>query len=126
MGFLVDGLPTSLRKGGEWPLLKEGNISTGWGKLHAQGQNGMFIVVMLMTWWATCLKSAEESSAFNETVADVHWVLEQLIKSYLVNSTPDPPPPSTTVQKPISKANRLVRPSGKRQPKPSYKVLEGS
>ena len=114
------------RKGREWPLSREGDTGSGWGKLRARGQNGIFIVVMSTTWWAASLTSAEESSKFDEAIADVHWVFDQLLKSYPVQSTPDPPPPPTNVQKPTSKASWLVRPSGKRQSKPSYKVLEGS
>ena len=87
----------------------------------------MFIVVVSTTWWASSLESAEEWSAFNEAVDDVRWVLEQLLKlQQPALSTPDPPMLSKDTQKPVSKPNWMARSSGKRQPKPSRKIMEGA
>ena len=86
----------------------------------------MFIMVMSTTWWGSSLKLPEEQLAFEEAVDNLHWVLEQLFKlhSTLDNSDLSPPPavPST----PIRTANYLAHPAGKCQPKPSYKLVEGS
>ena len=109
------------RKAGGWPFSRE-NTNTSWGKLEARGQNGIFIVVMSTTWWASSIKSAEDVRAFDEAVDDVHWVLGQFLKRRSSLGAPKSPPPPTGLQKPVSTASWLVRPPGKHQPKPSYKA----
>ena len=80
--------------------------------------------------WACSIRSEKEWAEFDEAVADVEWVINQVIDSLQVlqASTPLPPAkepaPSKASQKPKSNITWLARPSGKRQPKPSRKLLE--
>ena len=109
------------RKTNGWPFSKE-ETDVGWGKLKARGQNGIFIVVMSTTWWASSIESPEDRRAFEEAVDDLRWVLEQLLRLHSTSNAPDPPPPPAGPEILPSNAPWLVRPPGKRQSKPSYKV----
>ena len=111
------------RKVNGWLFSRE-DSDVSWGKLDAPGQNGVFLVVMLTTWWASSLKSPEDLLVFNEAVGDIHWVLGQLLKWHPGPGMSDTPPLPSPVdsQTPVTTANWLVHPAGKCQPKPSYKV----
>jgi hypothetical protein len=114
-------------RGTGWPFSREEPTKADWGKLIARGQNGMFIVVMSTTWWASSLESSSDRDAFNEAVDDIRWVVEQISKLLSAPGTFNAPPRPTVAQKkPVSTANWLVRPVGKRQPKPSQKLLLGA
>jgi hypothetical protein len=89
----------------------------------------MFVVVMSTTWWAASLKSADDRRLFDEAVADIQWVIEQILGPSPAHTTPGvtqdlsptpgpqiPPPPVVSWQ---------VRGEGKRRPKPTTKLLEG-
>ena len=114
------------RKTTGWPLSRDQGTNSGWGKLAARGQNGLFIVIMSVAWWGFSLKSADDQRLFDEVVVDIQWVVEQMLK-LLPASTPDIPhnvPPPPAAQKDLPPAtNWFVRAEGKRQPKLSHKVL---
>jgi len=117
------------RKSTGWPLSREKDTNADWGKLAARGQNGMFMVVMSTTWWATSLESAEDRYLFDEAVDDIRWVIMQVLESLPAPSTPEvphdiPPPPETCKSIPAA-ASWFVRPEGKRQSKLTRKLLGG-
>ena len=119
----------SWRQGKGWPLPREHDGRTSWGKLTTRGQNGMFILVVSTTWWATSLKSAGDRGAFDEAVDDIRWVLEQLLESVPSPNTLNVPlsPPLTPTEKPVptaAAATWQARSGGKRQSKPTRKLLE--
>ena len=105
-----------------WPFLKEGGADVIWGKLDARGQNGLFVIIVSTTWWASSLNSPEERQAFEEAMDDLRWVLAQLLELHSPSTTPDPLPPPANPETPAPATSWLVRPPGKRQPKPSYKL----
>lgn len=84
------------RNAQKWPFSRDANASIGWGKFPANGKDGMFVAVMAMSWWATSVRSPEEVLFFEEAVADIHWVIQELIRF----KTADPlsPPPSLSPQ----------------------------
>ena len=61
-----------------------------WGKLVYGGKNGIFLLVMAMSWWANSVDCAQPPSEFCEATADLKWVLEQLNRC--LTSPPTPPP----------------------------------
>ena len=87
----------------------------------------MFLVVMSTTWWAASLKSAEDKRLFNEVMDDIRWVIEEMLVPSPVPNNPDasqnPTPPLGT-RKPISAATWQARADGKRESRPSRKLLE--
>ena len=109
-----------------WPLPKEQGRVANWGKLTARGQNGIFIVVMSTSWWAASLKPTDHRGTFDEAVDDTRWVIEQMIKSLpapsAVGAGEDPSPPQGA-RNPTT-ATWQAREDGKRQSKPSRKLLE--
>jgi len=120
--------PTWRQKKG-WPLPTEQGNVTNWGKLTARGQNGMFIVIMSTTWWAASLKPTDDRGMLDEAISDVRWVIEQILAPPPAPSTPNitqglSPTPGIQEPAPVT-ATWLMRPDGKRQPKPSRKLLEG-
>lgn len=112
-----------------WPLPREEGRNVNWGKLGARGQNGIFIVVMSTTWWAACLKPTDNRVAFDEAVDDIRWVIGRILES-LLSSAPgameaaDNASPRQVAKKPTSTATWQARGDGKRQSKPSRKLLE--
>jgi len=112
-----------------WPLSREQETNTNWGKLAARGQNGIFIVIMSTTWWAASLKPTDQRDTFDEAVDDIQWVIERILESL---PTPAPKATEATVgpsmplgtRKPTSTATWQARGDGKRKSKPSRKLLE--
>ena len=115
------------RKGKGWPLPRDHDDATNWVKIGACGQSGLFIVIVSTAWWAYSIKSEEEWVKFDEAVDDVKWVIEQVTGSLTELGASRPPTrvvaPKKS-QKPNSSATWMTRETGKRQPKPSRKLLE--
>lgn len=42
------------------------------------GPNGVFLVILCLSWWANALTSDQDHANFKLVVDDVHWVLEQV------------------------------------------------
>ena len=117
----------SWRQDKEWPLPKERVEGATWGKLSARGRNGLFLVVMSTTWWASSLKSIEQRDFFEVAVDDIRWVMEEQLQ---LPPTPTPP----TVEKDTTTASKLdpstlpvwlQRKGSKRATRPSRRLLEG-
>ena len=119
----------SWRQGKAWPLPKEQGENAKWGKLAARGRNGIFIIVMSTTWWADSLKPTDPRGTFDEAMDDIRWVIERIIESLPAPApgaveAAENPSPAQGVQKPTSTATWQARGDGKRQSKPSRKLLE--
>jgi len=116
------------RKKNGWPLPRDNAGSTDWVKLGARGQNGLFLVVMSTTWWAFSVQSEKEWAEFNKAVDDIQWVIDQVTDSLKALPAPAPPAPapSKTSQKPKTSLGTalITRGEGKRQPKPTRRLLE--
>lgn len=115
------------RRGKGWPLPRDNEGTTNWIKIGVRGRNGLFLVVISTAWWAYSIRSEEEWVEFDKAVDDVGWVIEQVtnaLKALQATLPPAPPAPSTTPQNSIPGAAWMIRATGKRQPKPSRKLLE--
>jgi hypothetical protein len=116
------------RREGGWPLPRERGTETNWGKLSARGNNGIFLVIMSTTWWLPSLKSVDDKHLFDEAVDDVRWVIEQTLNpppgSDNPNTTQNLTPLSSTPKPVPSAATWLAHADGKRQAKPSRRLLE--
>lgn len=42
------------------------------------GPNGVFLVILCLSWWANALTPDTNHTSFGLVVHDVHWVLEQV------------------------------------------------
>ena len=116
------------RRNDGWPLPRDGDGATGadWGKVGARGQAGLFIVVMSTTWWAASIRSEEEWASFDDAVDDLHWVIEQVIAHLKTIPAPLPPPETSKKPPPSSGVAWMSRTEGKRQARPSRRLLEAS
>ena len=74
---------------------------------------------MAISWWAHALKSAEDVLFFEEAIADLHWVIQELIRTRSDNGAPTQPPAALPLG-----AHALRRSEGKRVVKPSRKLRE--
>ena len=85
----------------EWLLPRDNAITTNWGKVGAHGQSGLFLIIMLTTWWAQSIESESNWAQFDKAVDDVQWVVDQIIDLLKAILAPLAPPPSGTSQVPI-------------------------
>jgi len=114
-----------------WPLPRDGPSVANWGiKAGARGQNGLFLVVISTAWWASSIRSEKDWAEFDEAVEDIQWVINQATNSLELLPAHTLPPPltrSNTPQEsaPTPAAAWMTRADGKRQPKPSRRMLEG-
>ena len=109
-----------------WPFSREID-EVDWGKLCAQGQNRLFLVVMSTAWWATSIKSTDtdEQGAFNEAVDDVRWVIKQVLKLSPSNSnTTEDSLLLPVTPTPVPAISWLIHPVEKCQSKPSCQMRE--
>ncbi|KAF9781857.1 hypothetical protein BJ322DRAFT_1010522 [Thelephora terrestris] len=118
------------RRGKGWPLPRDNEGTTNWVKIGARGQNGLFLVVVSTTWWAFSIRSEEEWVEFDKAVDDIRWVIDQVMESHKALQASEPPAPlaqpapSQNPQKSKPEVTWMARATGKRQPKPSRKLLE--
>ena len=59
------------------------------------GKNGLFLFVMAMSWWANGVDPTQPPPDICQAIADLKWVLEQLIKCMQSPLAPEPAPDST-------------------------------
>jgi len=74
-----------------WPFVKEPIGDTSWLKFPTHGLNGLFLAVMAISWWAPAVKVACDVVYFEEAMDDLHWVIQELIRT---RSSDDPLPES--------------------------------
>lgn len=111
-----------------WPLPRDDEKAAAWGiKAGPRGHNGLFLVVMSTTWWASSIQSTKDWTGFDEAVEDIKWVIDKAIASLEALPAPAPPKPATPAQEPVPVhgAPWMARDDGKRKPKPSRRLLEG-
>jgi len=113
-----------------WPLPRDVENIANWGiKAGARGQNGLFLVVISNVWRASSIQSEDDWAKFNEAVEDIQWVISQVIDLLKALPAPmplAPPTHSNAPQKsiPVPGATWMNRANGKRQPKPSLRLME--
>ena len=81
---------------------------------------------MSTTWWAQSIQSESNWAQFDKAVDDVQWVINQIIDLLKAILAPLAPLPSGTSQAPIPSlgATWMSCADGKRQPRPSCRLLE--
>ena len=59
------------------------NCSTDadWQVLQRGGNNGIFIVIMCLSWWGKAITSPQNCDTFQAAVDEVAWVLEKVSSS---------------------------------------------
>lgn len=75
-----EGLQPAWRIQGTWPLGREVPADEDWSILRRGGNNGLFLVVMCLSWWGTTAKSKNDRATFEAAKQDVVWVLEKVIE----------------------------------------------
>jgi hypothetical protein len=60
-----------------------------WGALKHGGPNGLFLVVMALSWWARAneIQSDKESDKFQLAVGEVQWVITEILKTLPIQVT---------------------------------------
>ena len=108
-----------------WPLPRDNASTTNWAKVCARGQSGLFLLIMSTTWWAASIRSEKDWSEFDEAMDDLHWVICQATDSLKTLSTPALPAPTKTSQQLASGIGWMTHAGGKRQLRPTARLLEG-
>ncbi len=87
-----------------WPLLKTApEDSASWSDVKRGGCNGLFMVLMCLSWWMNTLDAdgdeyADDLQELREAVSDVHWAITAMvpdIKTSIPAPTPTPAPAPT-------------------------------
>ena len=68
-----------------WPLPRKLPSDHGmlWEKLLAGGKDGLFVVVMSLSWWILkCPQDGEEISELEKALVDVSWVLANMLSVF--------------------------------------------
>jgi hypothetical protein len=114
------------RQNDGWPLMRDTPSVADWHKVCARGQSGLFLVIISTAWWASSIQSEEEWVRFDNAMDDLLWVIEQVRAWLKALPVPTPPAPSNPPQKPVSSSDVswFSRADGKRQPKPSRRLME--
>lgn len=93
-------------RSGGWPLHCSLSPVGLWNKILVGGKDGLFVVVMSLSWWI--IKNAEdkrEDSKLEEATADVSWVLSNLVS---VLSAGDDEQPSLSSPPPLPTASPVL------------------
>lgn len=85
-----------------WPVLRSKSKVGTWNDLLIGGKDGIFVVVMTLSWWIH--KKKDKGSKLTEAMTDVSWVLSQLV-STLSTKTPEPHPSTPSRGRCLSPAN---------------------
>jgi len=81
-----DTLQPSWRSGGPELLHRDCPADADWKVLQRGGSNGIFIVVMCLSWWGKAATSPKDRELFNAAVDDVAWVLGNVSTSIHVSA----------------------------------------
>jgi hypothetical protein len=66
---------------GSGPLDQECPANADWKVLQRGGSNGIFIILMCLTWWGKAATTPQDRDAFTTAVEDVAWVFEKVLIS---------------------------------------------
>ena len=62
-----------------WPFPRDNAEGKDWARLNVTGPHGLFAVVMSASWWAASVDSNPHLAALDAAIADLHWVIGNLI-----------------------------------------------
>ena len=108
------------RSTGSWPFPMDDENNESWDDFPARGQNGIFLVIMAISWWARAVESTKDFMQFEEVVDNIHWVIRQLTHAHSSSSASDKPRPPVSA----SWTHTFSRGNGKRTVKPSQRVRD--
>ena len=102
----------------DWPFPQEFPTGGSWDKILIGGKDGIFIVMMTLSWWSIeQAKDEDESSQLDLAIEDVSWVLSNLNSVLSTgDSGPSLLPPSA------SRSPRDRKGKGKLQPRVPTRV----
>jgi hypothetical protein len=63
----------------QWPFPKVSISDACWSRFPSNGKDGIFMLVMALSFWAPAVQSPNEIAFFEEAVTDLHWVIQELI-----------------------------------------------
>ena len=79
----------------QWPFSRDPLEDVCWRQFPANGKDGIFLAVMALSWWASTVRSSDEVGFFEEAVANLHWVIQELIRVKTASQISLSPPPSS-------------------------------
>jgi hypothetical protein len=89
------------RKTQQWPLSMDSTSDISWSKFPANGKDGIFLAVMGLSWWAAAVRSLDEVVFFEQAVTDLHWVVQELVRTRTTQISPPSLPPSQDESNPL-------------------------
>jgi hypothetical protein len=63
-----------------WPPPRDLSDDTDWSSLSHTGRNGVFLVMMSLSWWAHHATSPALVAEFDNVVEDVNWAFTTIVK----------------------------------------------
>ena len=102
-----------------WPFPHDEGKDKDWARLNITGPHGLFAFVISASWWAASTNLDSHRTSLNAAVADLHWVIENLIH---FNSQSQVTQSEATPVLGSKFPSHDSRGSGKRQIKPSLKA----
>jgi hypothetical protein len=81
-----NNIQPSWRSGGSGPLHGDCPPDADWKVLHRGGSNGIFIVVMCLSWWGKFVTSPTDRELFDAAVEEVALVFENVSTSIHVSA----------------------------------------
>ena len=102
-----------------WPFSRDDSVGKDWSRLNITGPHSLFAVVMSTSWLAASAGLGPHRGSFDAAVADLHWVIENLIHFNSQSQAVEPKLDSAPVKHFPGHGERDV---GKRRIKPSSKA----
>lgn len=68
------------RANGTWPPSRDVPDDEDWEDLCKGGINGLFLIVMCLSWWGPVAVSNKDRADFDAAKEDVLWVFEQIAR----------------------------------------------
>jgi hypothetical protein len=65
---------------GGWPPPRDLPDDTDWSGLRRGGPNGVFLIMMSLSWWAHHATSPALVAEFDNVVEDVNWAFTSILK----------------------------------------------
>ena len=94
---------------GPWPFSRDSS-EVEWGRLLKGGKHGIFLAVLLLSWWAASLDRNAIPREFTEAITDLNWVICELTGTIMA-PTPTTPKKTTLgkhTRKPTEKTTSLT------------------
>jgi hypothetical protein len=81
-----DTLQPSWRVGGSGTSQRDCPANADWKVLQRGGSNGIFIILMCLSWWSKVATSPKLREVFDTAVEDVVWVFEHVCMSIPISA----------------------------------------